>query len=287
MSTLVQIIINTVITGGGYVLLSLGFNLLFKVVKFVDISYGAILVIGMYAMLFFYHILGLNIFLAVFLSLAVTILAELLFNKIFYKPLRKKGTNTLIPLVVSLGVYSSVVAIISLLFSSQYKTLIVGDSIVFSIYGGSFTLVNLVIVVSAIVFCITIIFILYHTRYGQALRAIDDDTTIAEISGIDVERIITKTIIIATLIITLTGIIFGFDTGVLPTVGLIFLLKGIISAIVGGIGSVEGGIFGALILAVVENLTIFFVAAQWRDPVAFLVFILILIFRPQGLFKRP
>jgi branched-chain amino acid transport system permease protein len=286
MSTFVQIVLNTIIAGGGYVLLSLGFNLLFKATKFFDVSYGALIAISAYCMFYTNRILRINILLSVLFSILFTIIIALLFNKFIYRTFRRKNTHSLIPLLASLGVYTSVVAIISLVFSSQFKSLSVGSSKVFVFLGGSFTLTHLVIIFFAIVSSFSIINILLKTRYGKALRAIDDDKHVAEIVGIKVESIVTKTVIASGFIAGIAGILLGFDTGIVPTMGLLYFLKAIIASIVGGIGSIEGGILGALILATIENLTVFFISAEWRDPVAFLVLIIILVIRPQGILKK-
>ena len=286
MSTFIQIVLNTIIAGGGYILLSLGFNLIFKATKFFDVSSGALITIAGYVVFYMSQTVGCTIFLSVLISLFCTVCVALLLNKFLYRPLRKKNANSLIFLITSLGVYTCIVAIISILFSSQYKTLNVGSSTVFGFLGGNLTAINLVVIFVAIFLSIAVVFVLYRTKYGQSLRAIDDDKTVAEISGIDVENIITKTIILAACIIGTAGIVFGFDTGLVPAMGLLFLLKGIIASIVGGVGSIEGGVIGAIILAVVENIAVFFVGAQWRDPIAFFVFIIILIIKPHGLFKR-
>ena len=260
--------------------------MLFKATKFFDLSNGALLTISGYVTFYFSRILGCNLFLSMLLSLFAVVGFALLLNTFLYRPLCKKGVHSLIPLITSLGLYTCAVAIISLVFSSQYKIVNSGNSTVFSFLSGNITATNLATVLFALLLSIAVIFVLYKTNYGQSLRAIDDDKTVAEISGVDVESTITKTVIFGSCIIGLVGILFGLDTGLVPAMGLLFLLKGIIASIVGGIGSIEGGIVGALVLAIVENIAIVFVGAQWRDPTAFLVFILILIIRPHGIYKR-
>jgi branched-chain amino acid transport system permease protein len=286
MSVAVQIILNTLLAGAGYVLLSLGFNLLYKAVKFFDISYGVLVTIGGYAMFFFWQKLGWSFAIAFVASLALTVAVALIFNALVYKPLRGKWKSDLIPLLASLGIYTLVTAVIALLFSSQYQLLVPGSVTVFSIFGGYLTSVHLITIACAVLASISILTLLYKNSYGRALRAIDDDVTVSEIVGIPVQKVTRITIVIAALCAGLSGILIGSDTGLLPTMGMSLLLKAVIAVVVGGLGSIEGGIISALLLAVAENAAVYIWSAQWRDPVAFAVLILILLIRPKGIWSK-
>lgn len=288
MSTLVQIILNTILAGGGYVLLSLGFNLLYKTRKFFDISYGVLVTIGGYMMFFFKRELSFSFLLSLSLALVVTVLVALIFDGLIYNRFqKKKNVSNLVPLIASLGVYTAVTAILSMLFTSQYKSLSEGTAKIFTFFGGNLTLVNVLTIITAIIASVILFLVLYHSQYGRALRAVDDDIEMAEISGVPARKIIVQTVTISALLAGLTGILFGYDTGLLPIMGMAFLLKAVIAAIVGGIGSIEGGILGGIILAVAENAAVYIFSAAWRDPTAFLILVVILLFRPKGLFYRP
>ncbi len=132
-----QILLGTIWTGGGYALLSLGFNLFYKTRKFVDISYGSLIIVGAYSMLFFVRDMGLIFWPALLLSLLVTVAVALLLDLFIYNPLKKKKAASLIPLIASLGVNTAIVAIIAMLFSSQHQALYSGETRVFSIIGGN------------------------------------------------------------------------------------------------------------------------------------------------------
>ena len=287
MSIFVQVILNTLLAGGGYVLLSLGFNLLYKTRKFFDISYGVLITIGGYMMFFFRRELSFSFLLSLSLALIVTVFVALIFDSLIYNHFqKKKNVSNLVPLIASLGVYTAVTAILSMLFTSQYQSLSEGASRIFTFFGGNLTLVNVLTIFTAITASVVLLVVLYHSQYGRALRAIDNDIEVAEITGVPVRKIIIKTVAVSAFIAGLSGILFGYDTGLLPIMGMAFLLKAVIASIVGGIGNIRGGILGGLILAVAENTAVFMFSTEWRDPTAFLVLILILLIRPKGLFYR-
>ncbi|TSC78019.1 MAG: branched-chain amino acid transport system permease protein [Parcubacteria group bacterium Gr01-1014_24] len=225
--------------------------------------------------------------LALLLALGITMLMALILDVFIYSRFqKKKNVSNLVPLIASLGIYTAGTAIISIFFTSQYQSLSDGPARIFTILGGHITLVNVLTIFTAITVSVVLLIVLYHSQYGRALRAIDDDTEVAEITGVPARKIIMKTVAVSALIAGLSGILFGYDTGLLPIMGMAFLLKAVIASIVGGIGNIKGGILGGLILAVAENAAVFLFSTEWRDPTAFLVLIFILLIRPKGLFYR-
>jgi branched-chain amino acid transport system permease protein len=287
MDVLVQILINTIFTGGGYVLLSLGFNLFYKTRKFIDVSYGSLIVIGGYAMLLFHNQLSLNFYLSLALAILATVAAALILDVAVYRKLTDKKTNSLIPLVASLGVYTAITAIISLFFTSQYQALYRGPAQIFTIWGGNISLVNIIFIVASVVLSLLVLYILYRTRFGRGIRAVDDDVEVAEISGIPTRKITLQSIALGAALAGLVGILIGYDIGILPVLGLPYLLRSFIITVMGGLGSIPGGIISAFILSATENLTAYFLSTAWKEPMVFLIFLIVLLVRPNGIFQRP
>ena len=121
--------------------------------------------------------------------------------------------------------------------------------------------------------------------FGKSVRAVSDDEEVAKIVGINTERVIGWIFFIGSAVAGLAGILVGFDTGIQPTMGLNLLLKGIIAAIVGGVGNIWGALLGAILLGFVENFGIWKISGEWKDAIAFVLLILFLIFRPKGIIK--
>jgi len=129
----------------------------------------------------------------------------------------------------------------------------------------------------------SLILLLYKTKFGKAVRAINDDEEVAKIVGINTNKIIGYVFFIGSAIAGLAGILVGFDTGIEPTMGLNLLIKCVIASIVGGVGNIYGGVLGAFLLGFVENFGIWKISGEWKDAIAFGLLILFLIFRPRGI----
>ena len=174
-----------------------------------------------------------------------------------------------------------------MIFTSQFQTLSSAASdVVYTIAGASITQTQLVIFGSAIGILILLVLLLKRTMFGKSIRAISDDEEVAKIAGINTEKIIAWTFFIGSSVAGLAGVLIGFDTGIQPTMGLQILLKGVIAAIVGGIGDIYGAVLGAVLLGFVENFGIWKISGEWKDSIAFALLILFLIFRPQGIMKK-
>lgn len=283
MEIAAQIALNAVIAGAIYALVALGFNLIYGTARFLDIGYGALITVGGYAVFYFSTALGLPSILAIVLGILVAGALGYLFEKVIYRPLRARKASGTVLLVASLGVLTLVQAIIAIIFSSQFQTLArSGSERVYTILGGAITQTQVIIFAAALAIMLLLGLLLRYTLFGKAVRAVSDDEEVAKIVGINAEKIMGWVFFIGSAIAGAAGAAIAFDTGIQPTMGLSFLLKGAIAAIIGGIGNVYGGIIGAFFLAIIENLGAWQFAGEWKDAVAFAVLIVFLLFRPQG-----
>lgn len=285
MDILPQLILNSIIAGAIYTLIALGFNLIYGATKFFNLAHGVIAAIGGYAVFYFTKNLGLNIYVAVIFGVVLAGLVGYGLDKLIYLPLRTRKGSNMVLLISSLGAMTALQASIAILFTSQFKTLSqnIGEQKIFEISSGVITQTQLVIMLTAVLVIAGLLFLLYKTQFGKAVRAISDDEEVARIVGINTNKIIGYVFFIGSAIAGLAGILVGFDTGIEPTMGLGLLLKGVIASIVGGVGNIHGGVLGAFLLGFVENFGIWKISAEWKDAVAFALLIAFLIFRPRGI----
>ena len=122
--------------------------------------------------------------------------------------------------------------------------------------------------------------------FGKSVRAVSDDEEVSKIVGINTNRVIGIVFFIASAAAGLAGILFAYDTALEPTMGMPLLLKGVIAAIIGGVGNLWGGVIGAFLLGFIENFGIWKISGEWKDAIAFAVLILFLIFRPRGIMNK-
>ncbi|OGG79983.1 hypothetical protein A3A39_01205 [Candidatus Kaiserbacteria bacterium RIFCSPLOWO2_01_FULL_54_13] len=288
MDIAAQLILNAIIAGAIYSLLALGFNLLYSTARFFDLGYGAMSVAGAYVAYTFYNLLDLSVPIAVLAGVLAAGTLGFVVEKLVYRPLRaRKATHTVL-LIASLGVLIVIQAVISIIFSSQFKILSKDVNLepVFNVFGGAITQTQVIILVAALLIMVALALTLKYTLFGKAVNAIADDEEVARVVGVNSERVIGVVFFVGSAIGGAAGIATAFDSGIYPTIGLPLLLNGVIAFIVGGVGNVYGAVLGAFALAITENAAAWFLPGEWKFAIAFLVLIIFLIFRPQGILPK-
>ncbi len=281
-----QIIANSIIAGSLYVLLALGFNLIFASAKFFELGYGAMTAIGGYAVFYLTNTLGFGLLVSIFLGVLFAGLIGFFIEKIVYKKLRKQKASSLVLLIASLGVLTVLQALIAMKFTSQFQSIQSDISYPIQIGGAVITNIQFWIIASGIILVVAISLFLKYSLFGKAVKAVSDDEEVSKIVGINTEKVIGVVFFVSSSIAGLAGILTGLDVGIEPTMGFGLLLKAIIASIIGGLGSIWGGFLGAYLLGFVENFGILQIGAEWKDAIAFMLLILFLLFRPEGIIKK-
>jgi branched-chain amino acid transport system permease protein len=288
MSVMPQLIANSLIAAATYALVALGFNLIYATTKFFNLAHGAMAVVGGYVVFFFLGAFtGINVILAVVIGAFFAGFLGWALDRVVYRELRKRKASNMVLLVASLGAFTVIQAVIAMIFTSQFQTLSGSASEqVYQIFGAAVTETQVIIMASAVLIFIVLSLLLKKTMFGKQVRAVSDDEEVARIAGIHTEKVIGWIFFIGSAIAGLGGILIGFDTGIQPTMGMNLLLKGVIAAIVGGVGSIPGAILGALLLGFAENFGIWKISGEWKDAIAFGLLIIFLVFRPKGIISK-
>jgi len=284
---IVQILINTLIIGSIYALVAIGFNLIYCTTRFFNLAHGVLLVIGGYTFFWLTQNLEMYPILSVVLAVLFTSLVGWLYDKIVFKKLRDKGSTALAMMVASIGLLVVIQSTIAIMFGNRFRILSFEyDFAVHNVLGVTITTPQLLIMATLIVVTASLALLLKWTRFGKQVRAVGDDTVLAQSIGIDSNKIISQVFFLGAAITGLTGILIGLDSGIEPTMGFSWLIKGVIAAIIGTIGYWYGGIIGAFLLAFIEQIIAWQFSGEWKDAIAFLVLIVFLLFRPNGIFKE-
>lgn len=286
MNILPQLVINSLIAGAIYTLIALGFNLIYGATKFFNLTHGVMAAIGGYSFFYITKKFGLSIILSAIAAIIIAGIAGYLLDKLVYRPLRKRKASNLVLLVASLGAFTAIQAIIAILFSSQFHSLSRVNQKTFEIAGGIITQTQVLILCFALIITFAMALILKFTLFGKEVKAISDDEEVSKIVGINTNKIIGYVFFIGSAIMGFAGILIGFDVGLEPTMGMRLLLKGIIAAIIGGVGNIYGGVLGAALLGFVENFGIWKISGEWKDAIAFILLIVFLLFRPNGIMNK-
>ncbi len=287
MEIVPQLIVNSIIAGSIYSLVALGFNLIYDVTKFFNLAHGVLAAVGGYAVFFFYKTFGLPLILSVVIAVLLTGLIGFILDKLVFLPLRLRKASDMVLIVASLGAFTAIQAIIAILFTSQFQTLSQGSGQNIYEFGNAvFTQTQFIILASALIIMVGLVWLLKSTMLGKAIQAISDDEEVAKIVGINTNKIISYVFFIGSAIAGLAGVLVGFDTGIEPTMGMGLLLKGVIGSIIGGVGNIYGGVLGSFLLGFVENFGIWKISGEWKDAIAFILLILFLLFKPKGILRK-
>ena len=282
---LTVLLLNVLIVGAGYGLIAMAFALMCSVAPFFNMTLGSVIAFGAYGAYGLMKIAGLSPFIAIPLSIVFCAFITFFIEKLVYTPLRNKGASSMVLLVASLGLYTIFEALIHLIFGPQYQILGSASSHTFHIAVLSIPLVQLLTIIIDVIVFIALTFLLQRTFFGKLVRAVSDNANLANVTGIKNNKVILYVSMFTGIILGTSGVLTGYDTGLEPTMGFNLLFKGIISAIIGGSKTIKGPFLGSFFLAFAENLGVMVWASEWRDLVAFVIFTLFLIFRPQGIFQ--
>jgi len=299
----VQQCVNGLTLGSVYALIALGYTMIYGILKLLNFAHGEVYMIG--AFIGYGVITGLGgaadpslpvVVVIVLMFLAATLGSGLLgvvVERVAYRPLR--DAPRIAPLISALGVSFFLQSSVVLLFTPDYKSYdafnLPGDPL-FSkgIHTGplNISLVRILVIVTALVLMVALTLFVSRTRLGKAMRAVSFDREAASMMGIDVDRTIVMTFLIASALAGAAGVMVGlFLSRIYFFMGFLAGLKGFTAAVVGGIGSIPGAMVGGLLIGIAEAFSTGYISTTFYDLVVFALLIAFLLIRPQGLFGKP
>jgi len=284
MSIVSQLFVNGLIAGAIYALVASGFSLIYGTCKFIHFAHGAVIAFAAYILFLLFSTLGLNFGFSVIITIILTAFLGLLMNLSIYKQLRKRKTSGVILLIASFGILILIESLILLFFGADVKTigfLKVTKGLEF--LGAIITPLQIFIIITSIILLALLFIFMKHTKVGKAMRAVSDNKDVASIVGISPEKIYNWSFVIGSAIAGIAGILVALEQNLEPTMGTGLIIKGFTGAVIGGIGSVPGAIFGSFLLGFAENFGIWFLPSGYKDAIAFILLFLFLLFRPKGI----
>ncbi|MDY7579474.1 branched-chain amino acid ABC transporter permease [Herbaspirillum sp. RTI4] len=284
-----QQLINALSLGSVYALFALGFTLVFGVLGVINLSHGAIFMLGSYAALLLVDKLALPLWLAMLGAMLITGLIGLAVDYLVLKPLRARNAPHLAPMIATIGVAIMLTNITQSLFGAENRRFPQGIIPEDSMTLGNLhvTAVQVGIVVIAFVLMLVLLLTMRRTQLGRALRAIAESPKAAYLLGINVEGLFYLTSFAAAALGGAAGVLVGLSfNAISPFMGQPMLHKGIAVIILGGMGDIRGAMIGGLFLGFAEVMTVAYISSDFRDAVAFGLLFLILLVRPSGMFGK-
>jgi len=289
MEAFLVAIINGLALGMAYALIAVGYSMVFGVLRLINFSHGTIYAFGAY-MVYFFVSLKFGLFPAILLSIISSGLLALLIDKVALEPLRKKESIPIATLITTVGVSFIIQNFLSIeyIFTSEKKGF-PSLNLFGSIIIGNITIQSSQIIMFfvAIVLLAILTFLVNKTKLGLAMRATKQNIKAAKLMGIDVNSVISFTFFIGGASAAIAGaLISGYYQIISPTMGSLIGLKAFSAAVVGGIGVLYGSVVGGLVVGVSECIAAQYLGSNVRDPMAFVILIIILLIKPTGLFGK-
>lgn len=286
---LLEQLINGITLGSIYAIVALGFTLVFGVLGIINMAHGEIFMVGAFVGVMVTSVLGLPLWIAFIAAIGVTVILGYLLERVALRPLRgKQGVSHLAPLISTIGISIFLENLSHHIFGAGNKPFRNSFAeIQFQLGSITIYLVQIVIFIISIALMVALSYWLSKTKAGKALRATAENIETASILGVNTKRTITTTVIIASAMGGIAGILVGMAfNSVNPQMGLSMGLKGLAIIILGGMGNVKGAMAGGLILGIAETIMVAYGDSGYRDAVAFIIIIFILLLRPQGIFGK-
>lgn len=275
-----------ILVGALYGLVALGLSLVFGVTKFLNVAHGELLMFGGYASFWAFSLLDLDPFLTipisiVFLFLIGALLYIFIFSRTVKLPEESKIKNTLL---VAFGLSVILQNLALRLWTADERGIPVDySSISLTLLGVRFPVVRVAGLVVAVLLLLALQLFLKKTYTGKAIRATVQNWEAASLMGIDIHKVYLLSFAIGAALAGAAGTLVAVTFSVQPTMGLGWTLKALIVMVLGGLGNIPGTFLGGIILGVTESATSFFINSNYREVAGLILFLLVLIFRPQGL----
>ena len=284
--TFFQQIINGISLGSMYALIAIGYTMVYGVLRLINFAHADVMMVAAFAAFYASDSLGLSLAFAALFALVISIIVGILTDKIAYKPLRHSPRISL--LITAIGVSFFLENIVNVTFGGTPKAFSIPEFFeqVINVQGVTLTPTVIIVPIITLLLLSVLLFILFKTKYGMAIRALAFDIKTVSLMGIDSNKIIMIVFIIGSALAAVSGIFWAISYPILtPYMGVMIGLKAFAAAVLGGIGSVSGAVLGGFILGFTEVIFVAFFPEYggYKDAIAFIFLIFVLLFKPTGI----
>ncbi|MCM6773208.1 branched-chain amino acid ABC transporter permease [Nocardia sp. CDC159] len=306
-----QLTVDGLSYGAIYALVAVGYTLVYGVLRLINFAHSEVFMLGMFGQYVGLQLLGfapsgnaysegvvmtvVYLLLAMLFGMAVSGAAAVGLERVAYKPLRRRGAKPLIFLITAIGMSFVLQEFVHYVLprfvnglggsNPQQPIKLAEPREQFALFGASVTNIAIVIVLAAVVLAALTEILINRTKFGRAIRAVAQDPDTATLMGVSRERVIMLTFLIGGILAGAAALLYTLRVpqGIVFSGGFILGIKAFSAAVLGGIGNLRGALLGGLALGLAENYGQILFGTQWRDVVAFVVLVAVLMFRPTGI----
>ena len=294
MSEFLQQLVNGVTLGCVYALIALGYTMVYGILRLINFAHGDVYMLGAFFGYYAARAIGAGqdpnsgkALLVLLIAMAGCALVGVLIERLAYKPVRR--SSRLSALITAIGVSLLLENGGLLLFGADPKffpQVVAARNIPL---GGGVTISNQQLIILAVSLGLMFVLrlIVMHTRVGRAMRAVSFSHTAAALMGISVDRIITFTFLIGSMLAAAAGVLVALQNPKIdPYMGILPGLKAFVAAVLGGIGNIPGAVLGGIVMGIAEVMVVGYLSPTYRDAIAFVLLIVILLVRPAGILGK-
>ena len=289
--------IDGITIGAIYALVALGYTLVYGVLQLINFAHSEVFMVGTFASLFTLHGLGVTgpqtglaligvLLVCGLAAMAASATTAFLLERVAYRPLRRRTTSRLAALISAIGASFFIQEVFALRYGRDILPFprIMNKTVLFHIGSGEVRTDKVLVVLAAIVMMILLDRFVGTSRLGRGIRATAQDPEMAVLMGVNIDRVIVLTFILGGLMAGVAALLFGtFFEVTQYNIGFLLGIKAFTAAVLGGIGNLRGALVGGFALGLIESYGASIFGAEWKDVIAFVVLVLVLMVRPTGL----
>jgi branched-chain amino acid transport system permease protein len=286
MTYVLQQFLNALQVGSIYALIALGYTMVYGILTMINFAHGDLFMVGAFFCFLAAVYLNLPFIPVLIISMIGVALLGVVIERFAYKPLRQAPRVSAIITALGVGLFLENFTLALSPYPQQVPQLL--DNTNWTFFGVSISSLQIFVIILSLLLMWILDLIVRRTMVGMAMRAISWDKTVAPLLGVPVNLIISITFAIGTGLGGAAGVMYGLAYPVIdPYMGIMVGWKAFISAVVGGIGNIRGAMIGGYILGAVEIMVVAFLPSTYRDFIAFVLLLVLLIFRPYGILGKP
>lgn len=285
LQLLAQRSLNGLVSGSYFALGAIGLTLVYGILRLTNFAHGDMLTMGAYIAFVFNVTIGVPFVIALVAAILISAALGVFFEFSLWRPMRKRKAGTLQLLLMTIGLAFVIRYVIQFIAGSEQKSLDIDTTTSITFLDLSIGRMQLIVVIIAFVVLTAVALMLKRTSLGRQMRALSDNFDLAETTGVDTGRVVVYTWILAAGLAGLAGVLVIASIGSLnPNTGFTLLLPLFAAVVLGGIGNAFGALAGGLVIGITQEWSTLMVPFEWKTAVSFVVLVVVLIFRPQGIF---
>lgn len=278
-----QFIVNGMITGIIYSLLAIGFALVYNTTRIFHIAAAGIYVFAAYMFWLLVSVLSLPVLVAFLVAMVLTMLLSVLTEWVVYRPLKNRNASMNVMMIASIGLMTVIINVLAMFFGNETK--VIENKILMPFQWGHIIITQpqmyQAVVGGAVIMGFAIL--LLCTRWGLKMRALSTDEALYETLGFDTKMTRTNVFLVSGAFIAIGSCLTVYDVGLDPNMGMSVIINAMVAMIIGGVGKFNTCVLGGIALGVLQSLTVYAFASNWQNAVTFLVLLIFLFLRPQGI----